>query len=165
MAVFLCEELAKADTILFGRVTYNAMAAYWSSKGINLTAPPEDRAFADMVNRYKKVVFSCTLHHAVWNNTEVVKQEPAEYIMRLVESAGCPVMVYGSGKLVRYLIEKNLVDEFHLWVHPVTLGEGKPLFHDKAKHHLQLERSKLFKNGVVTLCYSVEKETKGRLIS
>ncbi len=150
MAEFLCDELKKADTILFGRITYNAMASYWPSKRIDLTSPLEDRAFAEMINSYTKIVFSHTITQTAWNNSFVVKENPADYITRLKQNHGRPVMVYGSGRLVGYLIAQGLVDEFHIWVHPVMLGRGKPLFKNNMIQHLQLERTKTFRNGVVS---------------
>ena len=156
MAEYLCEKLKMADTILFGRVTYTAMAAYWSSKGVSLSSAPQDREFAEMAGRYNKIVFSTTLTECCWNNTHIVNEEPSEYINSLQLTYGGNMMVYGSAKLVQYLIEKDMIDEFHLWVHPVILGNGKLLFNNNVIQKLQLRETKKFRNGVVTFCYTVK---------
>ncbi|WP_262712734.1 dihydrofolate reductase family protein [Flavobacterium alkalisoli] len=156
MAECLAEELKKADSVIFGRITYNAMAAYWSAKGIDLTGPVEDRAFAEMLNTYTKIVFSDTLKHTVWNNTITVKEDPEQYIKKMKKEAGDPVMIYGSAKLAGYLIEKNLIDEFHLWVHPVKLIKGKPLFGAPVLSFLELEKTRQFRNGVVLHYYKLK---------
>ncbi|WP_417356967.1 dihydrofolate reductase family protein [Flavobacterium sp.] len=153
MAECLADELNKADTILFGRITFNAMSAYWSNKGVDLSSPIEDRAFAKMINSYTKVVFSKTLTHSTWNNSIMINDDPAVYIRKLKEQKGSAIMIYGSAQLVWYLIDNKLIDEFQLWVHPVKLGRGKLLFKSVSPHFLELVNTKEFRNGVVLFYY------------
>jgi len=73
MGQMLAEELSKADTILLGRITYCAMAAYWPKPANALSLSRDDLAFADMMNSYSKVVFSKTLKKTNWNNSRLIK--------------------------------------------------------------------------------------------
>lgn len=152
MGEFLCEQLEKADTILLGRKTYEGMAQYWGANGKDPAIPLEDRAISELMNRYKKVVFSNTLRDFRWNNTTVIKGDPAGQIKALKSTEGKDIIIYGSGQLTQTLIEKRLVDEFHIWVHPVALGEGKILFNGLNKFILQ--DVKTFRSGVVVLIYT-----------
>lgn len=158
----LCSELEKADTILLGRITYGAMAKYWPSKIANASCSGEDFAFASMMNNYAKIVFSKTISSAEWNNSKLVKGNLQDEIIVLKNMPGKNIIVYGSGRLVAALTESGMIDEYHLWLHPVILGNGKPLFHPdsywKQKWlYLKLVNSKTFPSGVIMLHYETIK--------
>ncbi len=125
MARYAGEQLSKADTILLGRITYNAMAKYWPSKMKDLLCPREDIAFADLINSCQKVVFSKTLENVSWNNSMLAKENIRKEIIKLKQQPGKDMIVYGSGSIVSALSKYNLIDEYVLWVHPVVLGKGK----------------------------------------
>jgi dihydrofolate reductase len=112
MAEALCDQLEKADTLLFGRVTYLAMATYWTSRAMDYSCPTEDRAYVDMMNRYKKIVFSNTLAATHWNNSVIATNPVIEEVPLIKQQEGGSIMVYGSGRLVSSLIKHNLADEF-----------------------------------------------------
>ncbi len=114
--------LRSIDTILFGRVTYEMMAAYWP------TATNEDPEIAEAMNRLAKIVFSRTLKQADWNNTRVVPSLVPGDIRWLKGQPGKDMAIYGSGKLVSSLARDGLIDEYRLIVNPVILGMGKSLF-------------------------------------
>lgn len=155
MAEALCQQLNKADTILLGRVTYMAMAKYWPAKAMDLSYPREDIAFAEMMNRCTKIVFSKTLATTGWANSKLVKGNAATEIVKLKQQNGKDIIIYGSGKLVSALIKLNLVDEFQIWIHPVVIGKGKPLFKNvHNKMHLELLKTKTFNSGVTVLYYN-----------
>ena len=153
MAGFMEEQLAGADTILLGRITYEAMANYWGAKAADLSTPLEDRAFAQMMNSHSKIVFSETLQDLPWKNSVKICGNLQLEIVRLKSLQGKNIMVYGSGQLVHALIKQQLVDEFHLWVHPVVLGTGKPLFKASGILPQELLQTKVFRSGVVALIY------------
>lgn len=154
MARTTSEQLGKADTILFGRVTYDAMAGYWGSKTAELNAPREDIDFADMMNRYTKIVFSKTLTIPHWQNSRVVAGDLVKEIGRLKKMPGKNMITYGSGKMVSSLLRQQLVDELQVWVHPVLLGCGKPLFREVVNTmDMELLGTKTFSTGVVLLHY------------
>lgn len=155
LAQSFCEQLSHADTILLGRVTYCAMAQYWPQKAQDLSFPREDIAFADMMNNHTKVVFSGTLTRPVWTNSKLVNGNLETEILNLKQQPGKDIIIYGSGKLITSLVELGgLIDEFVLWVHPVILGKGKPLFkHLPNSLCLKLVKTDTFRSGVVMLDY------------
>jgi dihydrofolate reductase len=149
------EQLSTADTILLGRVTYCAMARYWPQKSQDLGFPREDIAFADMMNKYTKIVFTKTLTAAAWDNSRLVKGNLQREISKLKRQRGKDMIIYGSGKLITSMIELGgLIDEYVLWVHPVILGEGKPLFKCLSNNlDMKLVKTNTFRSGVVMLTY------------
>lgn len=154
MAEHACHQLSKIDTILLGRVTYQAMAQYWMTQSFNLSFPREHIAFADMMNSHLKIVFSKTMESARWNNSRLVKKNLRTEIAKLKQQKGKDMIIYGSGSLVSSLMQSGLIDEYELWVHPVLLGKGKSLF--KGLHHthtLKLLRTRAFDSGVIILYY------------
>ena len=157
MADLLYEQLSRADTILLGRITYNAMATYWTAKAKDLSFAREDIAFANLMNNYRKLVFSKTHAISSWSNVKLVTGEPADEILKLKQEAGKDIIVYGSGKIVNCLAKSGLVDEFQLWVHPVLLGRGKPLFKNlETEYRMKLFKTKTFSSGVVALYYKTQ---------
>ena len=154
MTDLLYEQLSKADTILLGRITFNAMAAYWPVKAIDLSFPREDLAFANLMNSYTKLVFSKTHAISQWNNSKLLTGEPADEILKLKQKEGKDIIIYGSGKIVNCLAKSRLIDEYRLWVHPVFLGKGNLLFKDLEKEYrMKLFKTKTFSSGVVVLYY------------
>lgn len=147
-------ELSRADTILLGGATYRAMAGYWPDRGRDLSFAREDLAFADMMNRYEKVVFTRSPEEMGWGNSRVVRGGVGEEVKRLKRQPGRHMIVYGSGRLVASLMEQGLVDEYVLWVHPVFLGQGQPMFRRPDRQlTLVLQKTKQFDSGVVVLYY------------
>ena len=167
MARELCGQLTEADTILLGRITYEAMAGYWPGRARELAFPGEDLAFANMMNNHEKIVFSKTLSNADWNHSSILRGHIPTETARLKKSAGKNIMVYGSGKLVTLLMECGLIDEYRLWIHPIVLREGRPFFSARlACQHMQLLSLKAFPSGVALLCYKAfDTPQRGRLPS
>lgn len=148
------QQLADADTILLGRVTYSAMARYWPQKAYDYSFSREDIAFADMMNSYNKIVFTKTLTEPSWSNTRLVSGSLKTAIQKLKKQRGKDMIIYGSGKLIDSMVQLQLIDEYVLWIHPVILGRGKALFQlVSQKLPLQLIRTHHFQSGVVMLCY------------
>jgi len=164
MAAALVQQLSRADTIVLGRVTYCAMAGFWMSRSGDLDLPREDLAFADMMNRYNKIVFSKTLTKTSWQKSVIISGDIKNEVEHLKKQAGKNLIVYGSGTLVNSLIQMNLVDEYTLWVHPVILGDGKPLFKRPGKMiAMDLLHTQTFSSGVVKMDFcpasvSIEKQ-------
>lgn len=155
MAESQCEQLSHADTILLGGVTYRAMARYWPTVNTDLSFPRGDIAFADMMNSYNKIVFSKSLNILPWNNTRLIKGSLHREIQELKAQHGKDIIIYGSGKLVSSLIRFGLIDQYVLWMHPVVLGKGKPLFAKlQDTLNLQLVKQHQFRSGVMLLYYA-----------
>jgi dihydrofolate reductase len=148
------ELLSRADTILLGKNTYQAMAAYWPFQAKSMNFPRTDIAYADMMNNYQKVVLSSTMNAVWWNNSLLLKGNLQKEIARLKKQHGRDILTYGSVSLVKKLVAVNLVDEYQFWVHPVILGHGKPLFNKlENKMSLKLVGQKVFSSGVVLMVY------------
>lgn len=161
MSERLTKELTGADTLLLGRITYEAMAAYWQQVEIDSFFPRADIAYAVMLNTTRKVVYSRTLSVLPWNNSRRAKGDLRKVVALLKEPRPGPeknILVYGSGQLVSALGDLGLVDEYHLWVHPVVLGQGMPMFSSRPdKVSMALEQMQTFKSGVVWFRYIVNK--------
>jgi dihydrofolate reductase len=156
MAQSLTQQLNKADTILLGRITYKAMAAYWPTSTCDPFFPREDIAFAEMMNGYSKIVFSKTLKKTHWNNSRLIKGNIEYEIAQLKHQQGKDIIIYGSNQLVSALVEFGLIDECQVWIHPVILGNGKPLFKNlHEKLDMKLLKIKTFRSGVVMLNYGI----------
>jgi dihydrofolate reductase len=139
---------ARATTILLGRSTYEMFEPAWS------TRTAEEDPGAPFINDTTKYVVSGTLTAASWRNSELVGPYDAGTIRRLKEQLDGEIYVSGSGTLVRALLADGLVDGLHLFVYPLTRGEGPRLFADGARPaKLSLEASASYDNGVVYLAY------------
>lgn len=141
------EGMAETDAYLFGRKTYEKMAAYWPTA-------PEDDPYGRHMNSTPKYVASRTLHDVEWQNSTLIEGDVAEEVARMKEEPGKNIAVLGSGDLVQTLLDRNLVDEFFLAVYPIVLGSGKRLFREAAQvRKLSLVDSKPTSTGGVILTY------------
>lgn len=163
MSERLTSDLTGADTLLLGRHTYEAMAAYWQRVEIDSFFPREDIAYAVMLNTTQKVVYSRTLSVLPWSNSRQAKGDLRRVVAALKEPRPGPeknILVYGSGQLVGSLTDLGLVDEYHLWVHPVVLGQGIPMFSSGPDQvPMTLEQLQTFRSGVVWFRYIVNKSS------
>ena len=142
--------LDQIDTLLFGRVTYELMANYWSTD----MALSDDPIVAGKMNALDKVVFSRSLDQAAWSHSRLVKGDAVEEVGRLKKLSGKDMAIFGSADLAKALIASDLVDEYHIFINPIVLGSGLPLFKEMKKPlKLKLVDSKIFKNGLVLLVY------------
>jgi dihydrofolate reductase len=147
---FANAQLDSVDVLLFGRVTYELMAAYWPTPA----AAADDPITAANMNRLPKIVFSRTLASVAWQNTRLVKTNIAEEIAKLKNEPGKDLIVFGSSDLAVSLMEHGLIDEFRIMVNPVILGGGKSLFKGIMKRrNLKLLKTKVFGSGNVLLYY------------
>ena len=120
---FKLDEALAADALLLGRKTYEGFAEAWPSR-------TDEVGFAEKMNTMPKYVVSTTMDEAGWNNSTVIKGDVASEVARLKQEPGGNILVYGSGELVKTLMEYDLIDELVLMVFPVVLGTGKRLFQD-----------------------------------
>ena len=112
-------QLRAAGALIFGRVTYEGMAAHWTKATGEI---------ADGMNAIPKVVFSRTLERADWNNTRLVRGDAVNEVRKLKEEAGGDLYIFGSAELSADLMKHDLFDEYRLCIAPVVLGAGTPLF-------------------------------------
>jgi dihydrofolate reductase len=145
------------DTVLFGRVTYDLMASFWTTPA----AASQDPAITNFMNNTPKIVFSKTLKKADWKNTRVIKDLKKEEILKIKQQSGKDMIIFGSGSIVSALAKLCLIDEYLIFVYPIILGSGKPLFKNLSNRiKLKLLETKTFKCGVVILHYEVEKSDR-----
>lgn len=144
----LTEIYGRADAFLFGRWTYDVFAAYWG------TTQDPDNPFAGPLNRQPKYVASNTLTTPAWPNTTVLSGDVAAGVRELKAKPGGELQVHGSGALVRWLLENDLVDEMLLFVCPVIAGQGTRLFPEHGPDTaLDLVDSRRTPNGVTIQTY------------
>lgn len=140
------EQLHAADYLVFGRVTYEGMAAYWTNaKG----------EIADLMNSIPKLVFSKTLNSAEWNNTTLIKENAAAEIIKLKAQGSGDMYVFGSANLSETFVNDDLFDEYRIGIAPVILGSGRPLFKQGiASGNLTLVSVQRLTTGGVVLKYA-----------
>jgi dihydrofolate reductase len=122
---FKFDELASADALLLGRLTYEGFASAWPQM------EEQTGEYGAWMNGYPKYVVSRTLQEPLeWNNSTLIEGDLAEGVSRLKQQEGKDILVFGSGQLARTLMEHDLIDEYRLMVFPVVVGKGKRLFGD-----------------------------------
>jgi dihydrofolate reductase len=151
----------ESEAFLLGRVTYEIFAAYWPTAipyaegdALDPAGGKEDPRIIDALNDFPKYVFSTTLPEQEWKNTRVLRGGLEDEVRRLRAAPGKAVNIQGSASIVRALQRADLIDEYHLYVHPVLLGAGKPLFASSARQNLELTAHKRYANGVLATRYA-----------
>jgi dihydrofolate reductase len=146
---FLNEVYGRADAFLFGRRTYEIFADYWGAM-----ADQVDNPIAVALNTRPKYVASTTSFDPKWANTTVLSGDVAAAIRELKAKAGGELQVHGSGVLVRWLLDNDLVDEINLLTFPVVVGQGTRLFPDTGPDRaLELVESRATPRGVTVQVY------------
>jgi len=136
----------QTDLLVFGRKTYEGMAAHW-------TEATEELEIKEYMNSIAKIVASRTLTHADWNNTRVVSDPVAE-LKKLKAQPGKDIFIFGSAELCDSLLKAGLVDEIRICLVPVVLGGGNPHFKPAENPRmLRLLEAKPVKTGAVILRY------------
>jgi dihydrofolate reductase len=147
------ELLRNADTLIYGRITYQLMESYWPAIVKNPTGNQPTDEFAVLIDNIQKIVFSHTLQRVEWKNVKLAKVGIKEEILALRQQAGKDILA-GSPGLIVALTKLGLIDEYQLCVHPVIAGSGLPLFKNITdKIHLKLIKTKTFGGGAVILYY------------
>jgi dihydrofolate reductase len=145
------EQLNSADYLVFGRVTYEGMAAYWTKAEGEIA----ELEIAKLMNRIPKIVFSKTLKSAEWNNTTLISENASAEIKKLKEEGGRDMYVFGSANLSETFVNENLFDEYRIGIAPVILGSGRPLFRQGiASKNLSLVSTQQLLTGGVVVKYS-----------
>lgn len=136
----------EAGALLFGRRTYEGMAAHWTSA---------EGEVAEFMNAIPKLVFSNTLEAVEWRNTRLVRGLAEDEVPRLKEEGDKDLFIFGSAELTDALTKRGLVDEYRIGLNPLLLGGGNPLFKPcGARTRLQLLEARPMASGVVILRYA-----------
>lgn len=145
--------LNQIDTILYGRKSYDLWGQYIPTA----EAPEAEKEMWEMVHSKEKYVFSKS-QKGSGSNTIFVNKNITEEVNKLKNNPGKDIWLYGGASLITTFINLGLVDEFRLSVHPVVLGEGRPLFVNiKQRMNLNLMHTRTFSSGVVQLIYSTNR--------
>jgi dihydrofolate reductase len=137
--------LRRAGTHIMGRVTYESMAQTW---------PVSNDPVAAIMNDVPKVVFSRTLASAEWPESRIARGDTVREVARLKAQPGGEIVAHGGARFAQSLARHGLVDEYRLYVHPVAVGTGTPLFTDVGRPQgLRLTFSRAFQCGVLALVY------------
>ncbi len=152
LAAHFNEQLGAMGGFLDGRVTWELMAAYWPTADADPAAPAAVAEFARIWRDMPKIVYSRTLAQAGWNTTVVPEVVPGE-VMQLKAQPGRD-LVLGGADLGAAFRRFDLIDEYWIYVHPILIGKGKPMFRPSDRMTgLRLAATRIFGNGVVLLDY------------
>ena len=150
------ENIAKADALIFGRVTYEMMEAGWRGPAPTGARPEWMEPFARMIDAAKKYVVSSTLDRVDWN-AELVRGDLETAVQRLKQEPGQGLFV-GGVKLPMALAEMGLIDEYEFVVHPRVAGHGPTLFAGLSKRiDLRLVSRLEFGSGAVAMRYELRR--------
>ncbi len=148
MERFVLEQLKTAGMLLFGRLTYQGMAAYWTA------AKGDEGGVADLMNAIPKVVFSRTLATAEWNNTRLVNNHAEQEVNKLKQGSGKDLYIFGSANFSTTMMQAGLIDEYRLGLNPLVLGGGGPLFKPNPNQlRMKLLEARPMHSGLVLLRY------------
>jgi len=141
------ERMAHGGPLLFGRRTYEDFHSFWPNQ--------QGNPFTDVLDNTPKYVASTTLEEPLpWKNSTLLKEDAADAVAKLKEQPGKDLTILGSGVLVQTLMQRNLVDEYVLLIHPVVLGMGRRLFPDGgAFASLRLADTATTRHGVIIATY------------
>jgi len=147
MAADAAAGMAEMPDLLFGRRTYEDFYSVWPKRANN--------PFTDVLNRSRKFVASRTLEEPLpWSNSSLLRGEATATVAALKDRSAKDLVVLGSGVLLQALLQRGLVDELRLSIHPLLLGSGRRLFHDGGPYLLwSLVESKTTTTGVVIATY------------
>jgi dihydrofolate reductase len=149
--------LGAADTVLFGRKTYDSFAGAWPERE---AAGGEDAGMAKALGDARKIVVSKQRLRFTWRNSEQLEGDLVEAVTALKNEPGGNIALSGSVSVVRQLQAAGLLDELHLLVHPIAVRKGMRLFDEgETPIPLQLISSKTFKTGVLNLVYGPAEST------
>ncbi len=163
---YVGKRISEGDTALYGRVTYQMMEDYWPTAADKPTATKHDIEHSKWYAKIHKVVLSKTMKDAGLPagqagliNTKIISDNIAENINEIKQQAGEDILLFGSPTATHSLIQLNLIDGYWLFVNPIILGIGIPLFANiKAKIKLKLLTTRQFTCGVTELNYTVDKQ-------
>jgi dihydrofolate reductase len=155
MFEYASKQTNEADTALYGRVTYDMMQGYWPTAGEQPNASKHDIEHSKWYNQVHKLVISKTLNEAGLNNTRVIGENIHDEISKIKDGDGKNIIVFGSPSVCHILTKYQLVDEYWLFINPVLLGQGIPMFKDISERQtLTLASHTIFKSGVACLHYN-----------
>jgi len=156
---YVGKRVIEGDTALYGRVTYEMMESYWPTAGDKPNASKHDIEHSKWYSNVYKVVLSKTMKGAELSNTTIINDNLSDSINEIKNQGDKDILLFGSPTAAHSLIQQNLIDGYWLFVNPIILGQGIPLFADiKDKIKLKLLTTRQFTCGVTELNYTVDRQ-------
>jgi dihydrofolate reductase len=156
---YVGKRISEGDTALYGRVTFQMMENYWPTAADKPTATRHDIEHSKWYNKVHKVVLSKTMKDAGLTNTQIISDNFPDRINEIKQQTGSEILLFGSPTATHSLMQQNLIDGYWLFVNPIILGRGIPLFADiKEKIKLKLLTTRQFTCGVTELNYTVDRQ-------
>jgi len=154
------KRISETDAAFYGRVTYEMMQNYWPTAGDEPDASKHDIDHSKWYNKAHKIVLSKTMKGKELDNTTIISDNIADRINEIKQQAGSEILLFGSPTATHLLIQQGLIDGYWLFVNPIILGQGIPLFTDiKDKIKLKLlPDTRQFTSGVTELNYIVDRQ-------
>lgn len=156
------KRIRKSDAALYGRVTYQMMESYWPTAADKPTATKHDIEHSKWYSKALKIVLSKTMKEESLTNTTIISENLADRINEIKQShtgGSEDLLLFGSPTATHSLLQLNLIDGYWLFVNPIILGRGIPLFVDiKDKIKLNLLTTRQFTSGVIELNYTVDRK-------
>ena len=157
---FVGNRIREGNTSLYGRVTYQMMESYWPTAADKPSATRHEIEHSKWYAKVHKVVLSKTMKDEDLTNTTIISDNLSDRINEIKQQAGSDILLFGSPTATHSLIQQNLIDGFWLFVNPIILGQGIPLFADiKDKIKLTLLTTHQFTCGVTELNYTVDRQS------
>jgi dihydrofolate reductase len=144
----------ESDTALYGRVTFDMMEGYWPTAANQPNPSKHDIEHSTWYNKVEKVVLSKTLKGKNLKNTRIISDNIAAEVQKIKQGSGKEIIIFGSPSASHTLMQEGLIDEFWVFMNPILVGSGIPLFkglHDSV--NLKLVKSHAFTCGVICLHY------------
>ena len=156
---YVGKRIGEGDTALYGRVTYEMMEGYWPTAADKPNATKHDIEHSRWYANVHKVVLSNTMKESGRSDTTIISNSVADRINEIKQQPGKDILLFGSPTATHSLMQLNLIDGYWLFVNPIILGQGIPLFADvRDKIKLQLLSTRQFTCGVTELNYTVDKK-------
>jgi dihydrofolate reductase len=153
---YVGKRISEGDTALYGRVTYQMMESYWPTAADKLTASNHDIEHSKWYKTVNKVVLSKSMKGSDLPNTKIISDNLSNEINEIKQQAGTDILLFGSPTATHSLIQENLIDGYWLFVNPIILGQGIPLFTGiEGKTKLKLLNTHQFACGVTELNYII----------
>ena len=150
------KRISMGDTALYGRVTYDMMEGYWPTAANQPNASKHDIEHSQWYKQVHKVVISKSMKGVMRENTTIISDNLADGINAIKQQQGGDILLFGSPTATHALMHEGLIDGYWLFVNPILLGQGIPLFKNiQEKVKLQLLSAQQFSNGVTALDYVV----------
>lgn len=147
---FSAKNLEADNILLFGRVTYDMMASFWTTAAALENLPK----VAKGMNNAEKIVFSNTITKASWANTKIINNGIADKIREIKKQPGKDMTILGSGSILNQFAEAGLIDEYQIMIYPIAIGNGVSLFGGiKNNLSFKLIGTRAFESGTILLSY------------